>query len=102
MERPHDKIRFDAANPVRVPVARQGNLQLVLFCLEAGQEIPRHTAAATVVMQAFTGEGVLVSGDESVEAKAGDLVLVPPQVPHAMKAPRGRFTVLATIVAAAD
>ncbi len=102
MERPQDKVRFDPASPVRVPIARQGRLQLVLFCLDAGQEIPQHTAAATVVMQAFSGEGVLVSGDEAVEAKAGDLVLVPPEVPHAMKAPKGRFTVLATIVSAAD
>ncbi len=101
MERVGEQVRFDPAEPVRVPIAEQGSLRVVLFCLEEGQEIPRHTAAATVLMQAFSGEGVLVSGEEAHEAKAGDLVVVPPMVPHAMKAPRGRFTILACIVSAA-
>ncbi len=96
-----ERIRFDETAPVRETIAQEGALRVVLFCLAAGQEISRHTAAATVLMQVVTGEGVLVSGDERHDASTGDLLAVPPLVPHAMKAGSGPFAVLATIVSTA-
>ena len=98
LERVADRIRFDASQAVRETISQSGTVRLVLFCLEPGQEIPAHQAAATVVMQAFSGQGALVAGDEVHPARAGDVVIVPPMVPHAMSAREGRFTVLACIV----
>jgi len=101
LARVRDKIRFDSSSPVQEPIAHSGPVRLVLFCLEEGQEIPAHRAQATVMMQAFSGRGMLAVGDEEHAVQAGDVVVVPPGVAHAMSASEGRFTVLACIVSAA-
>lgn len=102
VERTSDRIHFDSAQPVTETIAQEGAMRVVLFCLDAGQEIPVHKARATVLMQVFSGRGVLLAGDREQVAQAGDLVIVPPMAPHAMFAREGRFTVLACIVSTAD
>jgi quercetin dioxygenase-like cupin family protein len=70
--------------------------RVVLFCLDAGQEIPLHTSTSEVLMQVIKGRGSLIAGGEDVEAGPGTIVACAREEPHGMKAEE-RMVVLATI-----
>ena len=70
---------------------------LTLFALEAGQSINEHITPYDAFVEVLDGEVELVIGGQSVVAKAGETVLMPAQVPHAVYA-RQRFKMLLTMI----
>ncbi|MGC4122216.1 MAG: cupin domain-containing protein [Myxococcales bacterium] len=70
---------------------------LTLFAFDAGQELSEHSAPFDAFVQVLDGEAELVIGGKSVPAKAGQLVLMPANVPHAVKAPQ-RFKMLLSMI----
>jgi len=56
------------------------------FAFDAGQELSEHTAPYDAFVQILSGEAELIIDGETVTAKAGELVLMPADVPHAVRA----------------
>jgi uncharacterized protein (DUF2249 family)/quercetin dioxygenase-like cupin family protein len=50
------------------------DLRLVLICLRAGQQVPEHSAAGGITVQAIAGRVTFYGGDEACEMLAGTLV----------------------------
>ncbi len=69
---------------------------LTLFAFDAGQNLSEHTSPYDAVVQVLDGEAVLVIGGEEVRTAAGELVIMPANVPHAIQ-PAGRFKMLLTM-----
>ncbi len=72
---------------------------LTLFSFDAGQELSEHTAPFDAFVQVLEGEAELTIGGQPVRARAGDLVLMPAGLPHAVRAPV-RFKMLLTMLRA--
>lgn len=72
-------------------------LRLTLFHFAAGQELSQHTSAARALVQILTGTGTFTVGDTLHVLHAGDLLHLPPNVPHAVTAPEP-FSMLLTQV----
>ena len=72
---------------------------LTLFAFDAGQGLSEHSAPFDAVVQILDGESELIIGGRSVCAVAGQLVIMPADVPHAVKAPQ-RFKMLLTMLRA--
>ena len=70
---------------------------LTLFAFEAGQGLSEHTAPYDAVVQILDGEAELVIAGKSVKAMAGELVIMPSGVPHAVRAVQ-RFKMLLTMI----
>ncbi|MBW2732003.1 MAG: cupin domain-containing protein [Deltaproteobacteria bacterium] len=70
---------------------------LTVFAFDAGQGLSEHSAPFDAYVQVLEGRTVLVIGGERVEAQAGELVLMPADIPHAVEAPE-RFKMLLTMV----
>ncbi len=70
---------------------------ITLFAFDAGQELNEHTAPYDAYVQILDGEGELVVGGRVVNAKNGETVLMPANVPHAVHA-RQRFKMLLTMI----
>ena len=70
---------------------------LTLFAFDAGQALNEHTAPYDAYVQILDGEAELVIGGQSVNAKSGDTVLMPADVPHAVNAHQ-RFKMLLTMI----
>jgi quercetin dioxygenase-like cupin family protein len=66
---------------------------LTLFAFDAGQQLSEHTAPFDAFVQVLDGAVELTIGGEKVPAKAGEIVLMPAGVPHAVTA-RERFKML--------
>lgn len=60
---------------------------LTLFAFAEGQELSEHTAPFDAVVQILDGEADFTIGGIKVRAAAGQTVLMPAHVPHALQAP---------------
>jgi quercetin dioxygenase-like cupin family protein len=70
---------------------------LTLFAFDAGQGLSEHSAPFDAIVQVLDGEAELTIGGQGVRAAAGELVRMPANVPHAVKATR-RFKMLLTML----
>ncbi len=70
---------------------------LTLFAFDAGQGLSEHTAPYDATVQILDGEAELIIGGKNVAAKAGELVIMPAHVPHAVRAHR-RFKMLLIMI----
>jgi quercetin dioxygenase-like cupin family protein len=59
---------------------------ITLFAFDAGQGLSEHTAPFDAVVQVLEGKLDLTVGGVQVEAQAGELVVMPAHVPHALRA----------------
>ena len=70
---------------------------LTVFAFDRGEELSPHTAPFDAHVQVLDGLAELVIGGESVYPEAGDTVLMPANVPHAVKAVE-RFKMLLIMI----
>jgi quercetin dioxygenase-like cupin family protein len=70
---------------------------LTLFAFDAGQSLSEHTSPYDAAVQVLDGRAELRIGGKAVAVSAGQMVIMPANVPHAVKAPR-RFKMLLTMI----
>ena len=70
---------------------------LTVFAFDQGEELSEHTTPFDAHVQVLEGRAELVIGGESVLPKAGETVLMPADVPHAVKAVE-RFKMLLILI----
>ena len=66
---------------------------MTVFAFDAGQSLSEHSTPFDAYVLVLDGEGQLIIGGSPVTAKAGQVVLMPANVPHAVQA-IGRFKML--------
>ncbi len=72
---------------------------LTLFAFDAGQGLSEHQAPYDAVVQVVEGAGVItIDGKESV-VRSGEIVIMPGNVPHSVRADE-RFKMLLTMIRA--
>jgi quercetin dioxygenase-like cupin family protein len=59
---------------------------VTLFAFDQGQSLSKHSAPFDAAVQAVEGELELEIGERTVRLKTGRLVVMPANVPHALKA----------------
>jgi quercetin dioxygenase-like cupin family protein len=70
---------------------------LTVFAFDQGEELSEHTTPFDAHVQVLEGRAELVIGGESVMQRAGETVLMPADVPHAVKAIE-RFKMLLILI----
>lgn len=59
---------------------------LVLFALQKGQEIKAHSTPRDAYLQCLKGEAIVIIGDKTNILKHGQIILLPKDILHAIKA----------------
>ena len=72
---------------------------LTLFAFDEGQGLSEHSAPYDAVVQVLDGAVELIIGGKPVKAQTGQLVVMPANIPHAVKATT-RFKMLLTMLRA--
>jgi quercetin dioxygenase-like cupin family protein len=67
-------------------VARAQGGSVTLFAFAAGQELSEHTAPFDALVHVFDGKLVVTIGGEPVDVGPSQMVLMPANVPHALRA----------------
>ncbi len=80
-------VDFQDGAIVSKTLRRAPNGNLTVFAFDKGQELSEHSAPFDAYVQVLDGEALLIIGGEKVSTKAGEIVLMPADVPHAVQAP---------------
>jgi quercetin dioxygenase-like cupin family protein len=70
---------------------------VTLFAFDKGQKLSEHTTAYDAIIQVIEGQGRLTIGGEDTEVSAGQIIIMPADVPHAVHADQ-RFKMLLTMI----
>ena len=70
---------------------------VTLFAFDAGQELSEHTAPYDALVQVLDGETEITISGQPYHLKAGDLIIMPANQPHAVKA-LTKFKMMLTMI----
>ena len=70
---------------------------ITLFAFDKGQKLSEHTAPYDAVVQVIDGKAQLTIGGEDVRVSAGEIIVMPANVPHAVVAGE-KFKMLLTMI----
>jgi len=90
------ETRFAPNGIVSRTLLRAARTRVVLFGFAEGQELSEHTSTQHALIQILSGECEFSLAGEPRVLKAGDLLYVPPNLAHAVKATR-EFSMLLTL-----
>jgi quercetin dioxygenase-like cupin family protein len=91
-----DETRFAPNGIVSRTLMRTANSRLVLFGFAEGQELTEHTSTQRALIQILSGECEFSLAGKPHTLKAGDLLHMPPNLAHGVKATT-QFSMLLTL-----
>lgn len=91
-----EETKFAAHGIVSRTLFRGANGRVVLFGFAEGQELTEHTSTQQALIQILSGECEFFLAGKPHHLKTGDLLYMPPHLPHAVKATRP-FSMLLTL-----
>lgn len=90
-------VAYQDGSIVSRTLAKTNGGTVTLFAFAAGQALSEHTAPFDALVHVLDGRAELVIGGETIQARAGEIVLMPAHVAHALHA-RERFKMLLVMV----
>lgn len=90
-------VDYAEGSVVSRTLLKTGTGTITLFAFDAGQNLSEHTTPFDAFVQVLDGEVELVIGGKSVTARAGETVVMPADIPHAVNA-NTRFKMLLTMI----
>ena len=91
-----EETHFAPNGIVSRTLLRTTNTRVVLFGFAAEQELTEHTSTQHALVQVLSGECDFSLAGDPHQLKAGDLLYMPPNLPHALKATT-KFSMLLTL-----
>ena len=95
------QVEYAAGSIVSRTVAKNRAGTITLFAFDEGQDLSEHQAPFDAFVQVLDGVAELIIDGRPVKARAGEIVVMPANVPHAVKA-RRRFKMLLTMLRASQ
>jgi quercetin dioxygenase-like cupin family protein len=90
-------IDYQAGSVVSRTLIDKNAGTVTLFAFADGQGLSEHTAPFDALVLVYDGEAVITIGGKSLHLKAGDMTLMPANIPHALKAV-GHFKMLLVMI----
>ncbi len=84
--RPVDLVGYQEGAVVSRTLINQKTGTVTLFAFDVGQELSEHTAPYDALVQVFDGETEITISGQTYHLKTGDLIMMPANQPHAVKA----------------
>jgi len=72
---------------------------ITLFAFDAGQGLSEHQAPYDALVQIVDGSAILTIGGKKIKASAGQIVIMPANIPHAVQA-KEKFKMLLIMIRA--
>lgn len=91
-----NETRFAPNGIVSRTLLRTDLTRVVLFGFSEGQELTEHTSTQYATIQILSGECEFSLSGKPHRVKAGDMIYMPPGLPHAVRATK-QFSMLLTL-----
>lgn len=90
-------LEYKTGQVVSQTIAQNKHINLTLFAFSAGEGLSTHTASGDALVQLLDGKALITIDSTEMTVAAGQSVVLPANVPHAVAAPEN-FKMLLTIV----
>lgn len=90
-------VQYQEGQVVSRTFAQSKVISLTLFAFDEGEGLTTHTAAGDAFVQILDGEASITIGGEEFSVGAGQVIVMPAKVPHALDAKK-RFKMLLVVV----
>jgi quercetin dioxygenase-like cupin family protein len=90
-------VAYQRDNIVSREIIRQKNGTVTIFAFDQGQGLSEHTAPFDALVQALEGEVEIKIDGKPHKLKAGQMIVMPEDHPHALKA-LTRFKMMLTMI----
>lgn len=81
-----EQIHINKGEIVSKALVQRRDMSLTLFGFSAGESISTHSSKGDAMVVVLEGEGELTVGGIPKRAKAGEMIIMPATIPHAVKA----------------
>ena len=92
-----DLIDYQEGSVVSRQVMKGDGGNVTLFAFDSGEGLTEHTSPFDALVYVLDGEAEVTVSDVASRLRAGDVILMPANEPHALKAP-SRFKMLLVMV----
>jgi len=92
-----DQVEYAEGSVVSRTILQKQVGTLTLFAFDLGQGLSEHSAPYDALVQILDGEVEITIGGKPIRARAGQTVLMPANVPHALQS-ISRFKMLLTMI----
>ena len=92
-----DLVNYEKGRVVSRTFAQNDALSLTLFAFDQGEGLSTHAAPGDALVHVLDGEVSLTIGGKDVIAGAGEIVVMPSDIPHSVNAVKP-FKMLLTVV----
>jgi quercetin dioxygenase-like cupin family protein len=92
-----DLIDYAADSVVSKTIMDKTTGTITLFAFDKGQKLSEHTSPYDAVVQVLDGTARLTIGGQDKQVSAGQIIIMPANVPHAVTADR-KFKMLLTMI----
>ncbi|MBN1833944.1 MAG: cupin domain-containing protein [Deltaproteobacteria bacterium] len=90
-------VDYEKGRVVSRTFAQNEAVSLTLFAFDEGEGLSTHAAAGDAMVQVLDGEVSLTIGNREVFARAGEVVVMPADIPHSVNAVK-RFKMILTVI----
>ena len=90
-------VNYEEGRVVSRTLANRPAVGITLFAFDKGEGISAHSASGDAMVQILDGEAQITIGEKKIKALAGQVVVMPADVPHALLAV-SRFKMILTVV----
>lgn len=90
-------VSYQEGQVVSRTIAQLPRVNITLFALYKGEGISTHTTSGDAMVQILEGQAQITIGNEVLDVREGETVIMPADIPHALEAREG-FKMLLTVV----
>ncbi|MHC1695816.1 MAG: cupin domain-containing protein [Eubacteriales bacterium] len=91
------QVEYQSGQIVSRTLAQNKSMNLTLFAFDKGEEISSHDSSGDAFVLCLDGEGEITVGEGKHILKAGQVIIMPAKIPHAVFA-KERFKMMLTVV----
>ncbi len=92
-----DMIDYQDGSIVSRTIVKQPTGNVTLFAFDRGQELSEHTSPYDAMVQVVDGEAQVTIAGEPFRLRAGELIIMPANRPHAVRG-LSRFKMMLTMI----
>jgi len=92
-----DLVAYQAGSVVSRVILKKGTGNVTVFAFDQGQGLSEHTTPFDALVHILDGRAEITVGGTPCDLRAGEMILMPANVPHALKA-NERFKMALTMI----
>lgn len=81
-----DLIEYQDGQVVSRTISQRDDLSITLFAFDKGEAISTHSSPGDALVHVLDGKAEITIGEEKIIAEAGEVVVMPANIPHGLDA----------------